>query len=35
MTREECKLWRRECIKAGVIITALFAVFLGFPNWIG
>lgn len=35
MTREERKMWRRECIRASVIIAALFAMFLGLPNWIG
>ncbi len=35
MTREERKLWKRECIRSAVLMAALGLVALGLPNWIG
>lgn len=35
MTREEWKLWRRECIRAAVLMIAVYLLALGLPNWIG
>lgn len=35
MTREERKLWKRECIHSAVLMAALGLVALGLPNWIG
>lgn len=35
MTREERKLWRRECIRAGVLMIVVGLMALGLPNWIG
>ena len=35
MTREERKLWRRECVRSAVLIIVVGLVALGMPNWIG
>lgn len=35
MTREERKLWKRECIQSAVLMIVVGLMALGFPNWIG
>ena len=35
MTREERKMWQRECIRSAVMMIVVGLVALGMPNWIG
>lgn len=35
MTREERKMWRRECIQSAVLMIVVVLMALGLPNWIG
>lgn len=35
MTREERKLWRRECIRSAALMIVVGIIALGLPNWIG